>query len=228
MLFINLIYFSSSLFIPYIKQLNSSSLVDSNKILSTLTPEIIKYNNWAEQYPETPYVRFAISHNNNEIFIRFFVEENYTVAHVTEDNGKIWTDSACEFFVSFDDKTYYNIEVNCIGRCLIGYHDGVNTETRGSTDKIKRLSSLGTEPFDEIIGANKWNLFISIPKESFWMHTNLLSNGFSSLKIRCNFYKCGDSLTKPHFLSWSPIKSENPNFHLPEFFGDAEFEKFYN
>ena len=28
------------------------------------------------------------------------------------------------------------------------------------------------------------------------------------MSIRANFYKCGDELQKPHFLSWNPIKIE--------------------
>jgi enamine deaminase RidA (YjgF/YER057c/UK114 family) len=25
-----------------------------------------------------------------------------------------------------------------------------------------------------------------------------------------------------HFLSWNPIKTETPNFHVPEFFGEIK------
>lgn len=39
-----------------------------------------------------------------------------------------------------------------------------------------------------------------------------------------NFYKCGDKLQTPHFLSWNPINLEKPNFHCPEFFGTLNFE----
>ena len=43
-------------------------------------------------------------------------------------------------------------------------------------------------------------------------------------EIKANFYKCGDELQTPHFLSWNPIKIENPDFHRPDFFGTLEFE----
>ena len=43
-------------------------------------------------------------------------------------------------------------------------------------------------------------------------------------EIRANFYKCGDELDKPHYLSWNPINLEKPNFHCPEFFGTLFFE----
>ena len=36
--------------------------------------------------------------------------------------------------------------------------------------------------------------------------------GLDGMSIRANFYKCGDELQKPHFLSWNPIKIEKPDF----------------
>jgi hypothetical protein len=44
------------------------------------------------------------------------------------------------------------------------------------------------------------------------------------MKARGNFYKCGDSLSVPHFLSWQPIDNPTPNFHLEKFFGELDFE----
>ena len=42
--------------------------------------------------------------------------------------------------------------------------------------------------------------------------------------MKGNFYKCGDKLQTPHFLSWSPIGLERPMFHCPAFFGTLSFE----
>lgn len=38
-----------------------------------------------------------------------------------------------------------------------------------------------------------------------------------------NFYKCGDDLPTPHFLTWNMIDAETPDFHSPQFFGELEF-----
>jgi hypothetical protein len=43
-------------------------------------------------------------------------------------------------------------------------------------------------------------------------------------KMRGNFYKCGDELSVPHFVSWTKINTPNPSFHVPECFGGLEFE----
>ncbi|OHT01814.1 hypothetical protein TRFO_07370 [Tritrichomonas foetus] len=212
---------SMTLLIPFISTLDQSNLQAASEALAQLEPNLIGNNNWADQYPETPKVQFRIAHNNKEIFLRFDVEEQYTLARVTEDNGEIWTDSTCEFFVSFDELGYYNLEMNCIGRCLIGFGKVLAEQVRGKTDKIVRLPSLGTEPFEEKVGDNKWTLVYAVPASVFWKHS---ITEFHGKKARANFYKCGDNLTKPHFLSWKPIKTPTPAFHVPEFFGQIEFE----
>ena len=51
-----------------------------------------------------------------------------------------------------------------------------------------------------------------------------LDNGIIVKEIKANFYKCGDELQTPHFLSWNPIQIEQPDFHRPDFFGTLEFE----
>ena len=47
---------------------------------------------------------------------------------------------------------------------------------------------------------------------------------FSNLISNANFYKCGDDTTKPHFLSWNPVKAPKPDFHRPEQFGVLNFQ----
>ncbi|HEX8038127.1 MAG TPA: carbohydrate-binding family 9-like protein [Chryseosolibacter sp.] len=38
-----------------------------------------------------------------------------------------------------------------------------------------------------------------------------------------DFYKCGDNLPEPHFITWNDVKAPKPDFHLPEFFGRINF-----
>jgi hypothetical protein len=40
---------------------------------------------------------------------------------------------------------------------------------------------------------------------------------------RVNFYKCADRTSHPHWLTWAPVDSPAPNFHLPDAFGIMEF-----
>ena len=179
--------------------------------------------NWPDSYPAKPKVSFRIAHNGREIFLKFNVEEEYTMALVDQDQGRTWTDSCVEFFIAFDDTGYYNFEFTCIGRCLSHFNvPGKKSESAPPElmSYIKRLSSLGMETFPERKGDNKWSLTVVIPVESFFKH-RLVS--FNRLGATANFYKCGDDLTVPHFLSWNPIDWPKPNFHLPKFFGKVKF-----
>ena len=95
-----------------------------------------------------------------------------------------------------------------------------STCTAGSADKVQRWSSLGQEDFEERIGDCSWEVALVIPYSAFFMHNITSLDGKA---IRANFYKCGDKLQTPHFLSWNPIDLEKPNFHCPEFW-DVAFQ----
>jgi hypothetical protein len=48
-------------------------------------------------------------------------------------------------------------------------------------------------------------------------------NDLSGMDAHGNFYKCGDKLKQPHFLSWKPVVLPSPDFHQPRFFGQLSF-----
>lgn len=180
--------------------------------------------NWKESYPYAPDVKFIIGHNNKEVFLRFFVHEQSVLAKVTENNGEVWTDSCVEFFISFDDTGYYNFEFNCIGTMLLGFRKEKDKCTHAGKeiiDAIERYASLGVIPFQEKHEDTSWELAVKIPIKSFFKHS---LTSLSALKAKANFYKCGDNMSVPHFLSWNAIHNPTPNFHLEKYFGDIDFE----
>lgn len=181
-------------------------------------------NNWAADYPYAPKTTFTAAHNGTHLLLTFRVEEECTKAEVTEDNGPVWTDSAVEFFISFDDIGYYNFEFSCIGKALLGFRKTKPDVTHAAPEVMRtilRRSSLGGTNFAERRGDNRWELDVAIPATAFFAHRFASLDG---LKARANVYKCGDDLSRPHFLSWQPIGTAKPNFHVPEYFGDIEFE----
>lgn len=192
-------------------------------------PIAVAQNNWPEAYPYSPKVTVAVRHDGQTMTLRYNVTENYTKAEITESNGQVWTDSCVEFFISFDQNSYYNIETTCAGVELLG----LQTKSEGSTKydvshasneiiaAIKKTGTYVGQCFSEREGENSWQIDIEIPVSSFYGHA---IKSFDGLKARCNFYKCGDNLSHPHFLSWTKISFQKPNFHLPEFFGEIEFE----
>ncbi|WP_290078963.1 carbohydrate-binding family 9-like protein [uncultured Duncaniella sp.] len=42
--------------------------------------------------------------------------------------------------------------------------------------------------------------------------------------MKGNFFKCASGTSQPHFLSWSPVRSKEPDFLRPESFGDIILE----
>ncbi len=181
--------------------------------------------NWPEHYPARPEVHFAIAHTGGSILLKYFVDEEYTLATVIKDNGPVWTDSCVEFFIGLDDSGYYyNLECTCIGTTLLGLRKQRDVFTRADQnviDTIRRRPSLGVEPFAEKRGP-AWDIEIEIPVSAFFRHD---IGDISGMSTRGNFYKCGDNLTVPHFLSWNPIDNPKPDFHLEKFFGRLEFEQ---
>lgn len=180
--------------------------------------------NWAE-YSYKPKVGFRIAHTQNSILLHFKVKEASVRARYSEDNGSVWTDSCVEFFsIPAGDGIYYNIECNCIGTILIGA--GAERHDREHAPKevtacVKRWSTLGNKPFEEQIGDTNWEVALIIPYTVFFKHQITSLDG---KVVRANFYKCGDELQTPHFLSWNPIGIEKPDFHRPDFFGTLVFE----
>lgn len=189
-------------------------------ILDTVEKHRLEFVPWTE-YPYKPSVIFSIAYSPDSILLKFFVQEKQIRAINHKTNSSIWEDSCVEFFISFDDGTnYYNIEFNCIGTGLIGY--GKSKTNRELLDanivnRVKTLSNINSEKGKKV----SWELTMIIPLSVF-EYTPMAT--LAKRKCRANFYKCGDLLPEPHFISWSNIESENPNFHLPDYFGDLVFE----
>ena len=181
--------------------------------------------NWAA-FPYTPDVAFRIAHTEDAILLHFKVREASVRAVAGHDNGPVWEDACVEFFsVPAGDGVYYNMECNCAGTLLIGAGAGRGNRQHAPQevlDKVQRWASLGREAFEERVGecslgsgsGRSLFRFLPAPTSLHWM----------ARRIRANFYKCGDKLQTPHFLSWNPIELEKPNFHCPEFFGALHFE----
>lgn len=180
--------------------------------------------NW-DEFPYRPDVGVQVAYNDNELFLQYKVSEQLVKAEVAESNGRVWTDSCVEFFLSPEgNDVYYNLEMNCIGTALLGFRKKGDETVHASNEQIasiRRISSLGNSPFPELKKQTEWQITVAIPWTVFFKHD---LKPVSGKKMRGNFYKCGDELSVPHFVSWTKIDTEKPAFHMPEFFGGLEFE----
>ena len=195
------------------------------KIFATLEANAIDCCNWKASYPYTPKASFKLFHDGNNLYIKFDVTEKDIHTLVTEDFGEVWTDPCVEFFVSPEgNMDYYNFECTCIGKMLMAWHPAGAAKENASLDlltTIKRIPSLGSENFTLREGDNSWSLIEIIPAKALFRSG---IDSWSGRKMRANFYKCGDNLPTPHFISWNAIDWAEPSFHRPEFFGEIDFE----
>lgn len=180
---------------------------------------------WKEAYPYAPKVEFAMAYTDDALLLHYRVTEASVRAMAGRDNGPVWEDACVEFFsMPGGDDVYYNIECNCAGTLLIGAGSARSNRQHASQvilDQVSRWSSLGRESFDERVGECSWEVALVVPFTAFFLHDIHSMDGKS---VKGNFYKCGDKLQTPHFLSWSPIELPKPDFHCPSFFGTLHFE----
>ncbi len=178
----------------------------------------------AERAPKA-YGQMAYAKTGGEdegVYIHLVCYEKNPVAIETEHNGRVWEDSCLECFFSMQApdkpyKGYMNVECNCNGVSLIAF--GPDSETRYF------VVDLGIKPFD--IKLNKtedmWELFEFVPlaalKELFGV-----DEVNESTMIRGNFFKCDENANAP-FGMWSAVIRPEPDFHVPEFFGEFKLVK---
>ena len=164
-------------------------------------------------------------HDSDNIYIKYNVDEQGTQARVTTPGGPVYKDSCLECFLSPEtgDGLYYNFEVNCIGVLDYSCRRSRTESTRATQEQrdfVKTVPSLGTDPFEEK-RCEPWTLTVIINKKAFYRQE---IESFSGKVFKMNVYKCGDDLKVPHFVSWSPIPIEKPDFHRPDFFVPVKFE----
>ncbi len=201
-----------------------TGMVEASTVPVLLDNNGIEWNaiacvNWAE-FPYQPEVKFRAAHIGEALLLHYQVTEASVRAVAMADDGRVWEDACVEFFLSPEGNDfYYNFECNCATKLLL--HGGPAGGERPTASEevlksVKRWSSLGTEPFEEKVGECTWEVALVIPASAIFRHEIETFNGKT---MRANFYKCGDGLSVPHYISWAPIEAEKPNFHRPDCFG---------
>lgn len=211
--------------IPYIEGLNNIDIESSGDLLEeTGQNDTIEIINWPNKYPYKPITFFIIGRSSSSIFIKFYVRGTMLRAVYSNDQDPVYQDSCVEFFcMPVGADKYTNFEFNCIGTCSASSRKSRNEHivpfTKDEMQTIKRYPSIGRRAFNEMEGMFEWELTVEIPFKLMGIDSENLPP-----KIVGNFYKCADGTDSPHFISWSPIQTEKPDFHCPEFFGELKFD----
>jgi Carbohydrate-binding family 9 len=169
-----------------------------------------------------PDVRFCMAYSRTSILLKYIVKEKSVKAVYRQINDPVYKDSCVEMFIAFNgERNYYNLEFNPLGTALVGFGSGKNDRVclnEQLIEKIKSLQRITPQNGNALI---EWELMLNIPFTVFGHHhITSLDNQVCAV----NFYKCGDDLPQPHFLSWNEVVYPYPNFHLPEFFGRVNFK----
>ena len=178
----------------------------------------VRQVNWPADFPYAPLCSGRIARTKDALVVDFRVSGLDLRAQNTEDNDRQWEDSCVEVFLKDPSKAdYYNFEANALGKVLACTGpDRHNRVPRPSAEmeQILRIAQRENGPLDES-GVHSWRVALVIPFRLIGVDPEKLPKS-----IRANFYKCGDLTAHPHFLSWAPVFTEQPDFHRPEFFGE--------
>ena len=173
--------------------------------------------NWPAEWPYAPICAGRIARSDDALVVDFRVSGLDLRAQNLKDNGRQWEDSCVEFFVkdpSTDD--YYNFEINPLGKILACYgpaREGRKKRSPSQMEKILRISSVeGPQEFEG--GVFTWRVAVVIPFGLIGIDPDNMPESISA-----NFYKCGDKSAHPHFVSWNPVDTPKPDFHVPACFG---------
>ena len=206
--------------IPFINGLSEKSESEISKEIENSGALInIDKVNWPDEFPDNRETRVYCAHDGINIVLLFKCTGMHLKAVVDEDLGPVASDSCVEFFVQPDPSSprYWNFEFNAIGRKNVSTRIVRSEPRRLSKEElaqIKTFPSVGRETFDEKFGLHEWSLLTTIPLELINVHFD-----GKPIEMHGNFYKCGGKTSSPHYLSWHPIKTDEPDFHRLEFFG---------
>lgn len=180
--------------------------------------------NWPNEFPKLLPVTVHIAHDNEKLYLYYQVEGEQLRAENTKDFGSVWEDSCVEFFVQRKgEKTYRNFEFNVLSVLLASQRESRETAREFPQELMSSIERFTTirHYYEGELQLSDWSLYAEIPKEAIGFS---LDEKLSGQTIGANFYKCGDETSEPHFISWNPIGTEKPNFHVPEYFGELTFE----
>jgi len=217
-----------------VKRVNSPVPVDADwdKVVWKNIPPISLDHFMGEKPDHFPKVQVKMAYDNNFIYLIWKVDDQYVKAVADENQGPVFRDSCVEFFFTPANSLgpkYFNLEINCGGTMLFYHQDHRDQSgtrvpvSEKDMSEIKVAHSLPRMIPVEIKEKTTWYMEYAIPFEILSNYYGLQAPKSGSI-WKANFYKCADGTSHPHWLTWSPVDFPKPNFHLPQYFGELEFE----
>lgn len=159
-----------------------------------------------------------VCHDGERIHVRMQAKERAVRATLTGPLEQVCDDSCLEFFFAplAGDGRYFNFEWNRLGTLYLGFGAERHTRVRQIVRDADGL--FAPAPFDTEDG---WGIEFVLPVSFIRLYMPAFA---LPCEAACNFYKCGDRTEIPHYLAWSPLTSDRPDFHRRQDFGTIVFE----
>jgi len=182
--------------------------------------EILIEHCWSgENAPGGRHFKTKLLWSDSAFYVRFEANQNEPLTISDTPNLKtktigLWDTDVCEIFVApnlNEPNRYYEFEIAPTGEWLdlkirqslekretdFDYHSGMQSAAKIGKDRILMAIKVG------------WRAFGATPRAGdVW---------------RGNLFRCVGSGAERGYLAWSPTKTAQPNFHVPEAFGEFEF-----
>ena len=200
----------------YLPELVGLSLAKIDAIMATtLVAGKIDQINWPDQYPAAPQTTFTLAHTDQMLYVRYEVKGEVPLSTKTNDLELVNEDACVEIFIADADNTHYwNFEFNPAGVCNASHRK----ERKVDVVRLNAEQLASIQRYGQQLCAAHWTLLIGIPLSLIDLDLTKESSR------RANLYKCGDKTAMKHYASWNAISAPAPAFHLPEFFGEIQFD----
>jgi hypothetical protein len=179
-----------------------------------------------------PQVQAKLVYDDHAVYVIFRVNDRFVRAVAQKHQDAVYKDSCVEFFFTPHadvGQGYFNLEMNCGGTMLLHYQRVPRQEPvlLSETDlaQIDVAHSLPKTVDPEITDPTPWTVAYRLPLEIFSKYfPATLQRPAAGVTWRANLYKCADDTSHPHWLTWSPVVFERPDFHRPQSFGSLVFQ----
>lgn len=195
-------------------------IIKNKELLETIEPFEIGHLLWGTKRIARTYGYIGLVQEEG-FYLKLVCLEKNPLRTYTKDQDPVYKDSAMEAFFQFrgenkaSGEVYLNFEMNANGALLACYG-------RKKTDRApfpaEAIQQMGCKAQVE---EDRWSVTLFLPAA-------VLEQVYGKLEFKegtvftCNFYKICESKEKEHYASYEYVESEQPNFHLPEYFAKAQ------
>ena len=109
------------------------------------------------------------------------------------------------------------------GNVPLSKEDGATIPMASSLKGTKTAADKSEQIEPEAVGDCTWCIEYHVPWSLFTKHFGVAAPPDAGTVWRCNFYKCADQTSHPHWGAWAPVGTTRPDFHRPSDFQQLVF-----